>query len=93
MSDLAPGLRWIPLGQLLVDGRVLTAEQLHHALEVKESTGKRLGEVVVDLGFTTERAIAAALAEQYELEYVDLDGLTVDRAAVALLPEKLARRY
>ncbi len=93
MSTPAPGLNWIPLGQLLVDGRILTQEQLQRALEHKASTGKRLGEIVVELGFTTERAIAGALAEQYELEYVDLDAAQLDRSAVALLPEELARRY
>jgi hypothetical protein len=63
VSSPAPGLNWIPLGQLLVDGRILTTEQLRRALEAKGSTGQRLGEIVVQLGFTTERAIAGALAE------------------------------
>jgi type IV pilus assembly protein PilB len=94
MSEpVSPGLAWYPLGQLLVDGRVLTQEQLRHALQVKETTGKRLGEIVVDLGYTTEAAIASALAAQYELEFVDLDRVTVDREAVGRLPEELARRY
>ncbi|MGZ8782469.1 MAG: GspE/PulE family protein [Gaiellaceae bacterium] len=93
MSDLASGLNWIPLGRLLVDGRILTSEQLQHALDIKTSTGQRLGEIVVELGYTTERAIAGALAEQYELEYVDLDSSDLDKNAVALLPEELARRY
>jgi type IV pilus assembly protein PilB len=93
MSDLAPGLNWVPLGQLLVDGRVISDEQLQHALQVKTTTGGRLGEIVVELGFTTEGAIAGALAEQYELEFVDLDHVVLDRDAVALLPEALARRY
>ena len=93
MSTPAPGLKWIPLGQLLVDGRIITQEQLQRALERKAATGRRLGEIVVELGFTTERAIAGALAEQYELEYVDLDTVELDRDAVALLPEELARRY
>ena len=93
MSSSAPGLNWIPLGQLLVDGRILTTEQLQRALEAKSSTGQRLGEIVVQLGFTTERAIAGALAEQYELEYVDLDIVQLDKRAIALLPEELARRY
>ncbi|NUT54727.1 MAG: Flp pilus assembly complex ATPase component TadA [Thermoleophilia bacterium] len=93
MSTPAPGLQWIPLGQLLVDGRVISEEQLRRALEHKASTGQRLGEVVVELGFTTERAIAGALAEQYELQYVDLDLAQIDKRAVALLPEELARRY
>jgi type IV pilus assembly protein PilB len=94
VSDrVSPGLAWYPLGQLLVDGRVLSQEQLQHALEVKTTTGKRLGEIVVDLGYTTEAAIAGALAAQYELEFVDLDHVSVEREAVALLPEDLARRY
>jgi type IV pilus assembly protein PilB len=93
VSSSAPGLNWIPLGQLLVDGRILTTEQLQRALEAKGSTGQRLGEIVVQLGFTTERAIAGALAEQYELEYVDLDIVQLDKQAIALLPEELARRY
>ena len=93
MSTPAPALRWIPLGQLLVEGRILTEEQLHRALELKGTTGQRLGELVVELGYTTERAIAVALAEQYELEYVDLDTAQLDKTAIALLPEELARRY
>jgi type II secretory ATPase GspE/PulE/Tfp pilus assembly ATPase PilB-like protein len=93
MSDPVPGLAWFPLGQLLVDGRVISQEQLQHALELKQSTGKRLGEIVVELGYTTERAIAGALAEQFQLEFVDLDQVTVERAAVDLLPEELAHRY
>jgi type IV pilus assembly protein PilB len=72
---------------------VLTQEQLDFALAEKAESGKRLGEIIVDLGFTTERAIAGALAEQYQLEYVDLEGLKLDRDAVALLTEPLARRY
>src|SRR5215210_5955364 len=93
MSTPAPGLQWIPLGQLLVDGRIISPEQLERALELKASTGQRLGEIVVELGFTTERAIAGALAEQYELEFVDLDVAEIDKRAVAILPEELSRRY
>ncbi len=93
MKETVTGLEWIPLGQLLVDGRLLAPDQLEHALSVKGTTGKRLGEIVVELGFTTERAIAGALAEQYHLEYMDLDGLEPERDAIALLPENLARRY
>ena len=39
MSSPAPGLGWIPLGQLLVDGRILTEEQLRRVLEEKASIG------------------------------------------------------
>jgi type IV pilus assembly protein PilB len=89
----ASDLNWVPLGRLLVDAHVLTSDQLEHALAVKETTGKRLGEIVVELGFTTEHVIAAALAQQYELEFVDLEDVSPAADAVAQLPEALARRY
>ncbi len=89
----ASDLNWVPLGRLLVDAGVLTTEQLEQALAVKEATGQRLGEIVVELAFTTEHVIAGALAQQYELEFVDLDAVTPDPDAVAQLPEALAHRY
>ncbi|HWQ01137.1 MAG TPA: hypothetical protein VN449_03380, partial [Gaiellaceae bacterium] len=37
-------------------------------------------------------AISRALAEQYELEFVDLDSTEIDATAVARLPAREARR-
>jgi type IV pilus assembly protein PilB len=93
MSAADIELRWIPLGALLVGHGLLTPEQLEHALVVKETRGGRLGTIVVELGFATERGIAAALAEQYALDLVDLEETPPDPDAVELLPEELARRY
>ncbi len=93
MIGAASDLNWIPLGRLLVEAGVVTSGQLEQALAVKETTGKRLGEIVVELGFASERAIAGALAEQYQLEFVDLDQVELDQNAVAKRPEALAVRY
>jgi type IV pilus assembly protein PilB len=93
MSAADIELRWVPLGTLLVSAGLLTPEQLEHALVVKETRGGRLGRIVVELGFATERSIAGALAEQYALELVDLEETPPDPDAIALLPEELARRY
>ena len=81
------------LGALLRRDRLITAEQLEEALVEKEETGRRLGEIVVDRGWVTAYALARALAEQQELEFVDLAQVDVDPAATSLLPEKFARRY
>ncbi len=89
----APEFQWIALGTLLTASGVIAPEQLEHALEVREESGQRLGEVLVALGFTTGREIAGALADQYGLEFVDLDEIRPERRAVELLPEQLARRY
>src|SRR5258708_6750972 len=81
------------LGRLLVDRGLLTLEQLEESLVEKESTGARLGEIVVARGWLSETDVAHALAEQHELEFIELSKTEVDASAALLLPEKFARRY
>ncbi|RMH29896.1 MAG: type II/IV secretion system protein [Planctomycetota bacterium] len=61
------------LGQILVGSSVMNAEQADRALKHGKATGKRIGEAAIELGLATEKQIAKALAEQYGLEYFDLD--------------------
>jgi type IV pilus assembly protein PilB len=82
-----------PLGRLLVERGVLTLAQLEEALLEKETSGARLGEIVVARGWLSEVDLAEALAVQHDLEYLELGKLEVDPAAALLLPEKFARRY
>ena len=89
----AAQLPWIPLGTLLVRGGLLTPQQLEDALAVKRQTGQRVGEIVVEKGWVKPSALAHALAEQYNLPFLDLGDQEVDAAVGELLPEKLARRY
>jgi type IV pilus assembly protein PilB len=85
---------WPALGTLLVRDGVITPEQLELALEAKRLTpSKRLGEILVDQGFASRPAVARVLAEQHELEFLELTADTVDVDAAMLLPEALARRY
>jgi MSHA biogenesis protein MshE len=83
---------WLPLGALLVREGLITSEQLELALIDQEGTGMRLGELLVQWGWVDSGAISRALAEQYELEFVDLDATEIDAAVVARLPAKEARR-
>jgi hypothetical protein len=46
----------------------LSEDELEHALEDQESTGRRLGETLVDLGFVSHAALSRALTEQYGIE-------------------------
>jgi type IV pilus assembly protein PilB len=73
---------------------VITVEQLEHALEAKRlNPEQRLGEILVEQGVCTRAQIARLLAEQHELEYVELSESTVEPEAAGLLREGLARRY
>jgi type IV pilus assembly protein PilB len=64
------------------------------ALEAKRlAPTRRLGEILLDQGATTQAAIARVLAEQHELDFVELKPTTVNIEAAMMLPEALAKRY
>ena len=84
---------WIPLGSLLVGAGLVTQAQLDRALAVKAARGGRLGEAIVDAGYASTHEIAAAVAEQYGLEFVSLAKLEPSAEAVDRFPEQLAQRY
>src|SRR4249920_314645 len=85
---------WPALGTLLVRDGAVTPEQLELALAEKRVKPElRLGEILVENGFVTRVAVSRVLAEQHELEFVELDFASVEIEAAMLLPENLARRY
>ena|SRR5438105_14916714 len=83
---------WVPLGTLLRRVGAISSEQLEIALTEKERSPRRLGEILVEWGWVSSRAIAEALAEQYGIPFVDLSTTEVERDAAMLLPEDAARR-
>jgi DNA repair exonuclease SbcCD ATPase subunit len=65
---------WRPLGALLVEKGLLTAEELEDALAAQQTTGKRLGQILVDRGHVSGPALTNALAEQYGIELTTEEG-------------------
>ncbi len=81
------------LGEILVQQKLLTEEQLKLALEEQKKSGRRLGRVVIEKGFASEGQISEALARQLNLPYVNLKFYNVKREVALKLPESAARRY
>ncbi len=80
------------LGAVLLRSRLLTPEQLDEALRKQVSSGKRLGEVLIEAGFLFPQDLARALATQYGIDYVDIQHLSVDPGAAAFLNPELGQR-
>jgi type IV pilus assembly protein PilB len=85
--------RRVRLGPILVEAGVLTQADLKRALEEQQRTGERLGEVLKSLGLGSQEAIAAAMAQQLDIEYVRLHEAPPDPSMLLLVPEPLARRH
>ncbi len=90
-SQGAPRHKGVPLGEMLVQTGAISADQLSEALTQQSATGKRLGFVLVEMGLVGERDLAQALADQLEMEVVDLRHIEVDEELISLLPETMAR--
>jgi general secretion pathway protein E/type IV pilus assembly protein PilB len=83
----------IRIGDILVEKGLINNEQLVLALkEQKESNySKKLGEIFIDEGYLSERAFAEILAEQLDIEFIDLYGTEVDFNLMSRYSLKLLR--
>lgn len=80
------------MGDILVTAGMLTPQQLKSALEVQRSSGLRLGEVLIGLGYAGEADIARAIADQLQIPFIPDHELQVDFQVARLIPAQLARR-
>ena len=79
------------LGALLLRKGLVTNAELDQALEERQ-TGELLGEALVRLRICFEDDIARVLAEQANVEFIDIGVTSVDTRAVELLPREIAQR-
>jgi type II secretion system (T2SS) protein E len=80
-----------PLGSLLAEAGLLGSVELDLALKHARAGGKRLGEVLVELGLVAPDEVVRLVAAQRGLPFVDVRRIAVDPAAARLLPLELAR--
>ena len=81
------------LGDILLEGGLVSPDALHEAYAEHQREGRALGRVLVERGVLTESQLVAALAEQIGMPFVDLGDYAVDGAAVAAVPASVCRRY
>ncbi|MGE5673141.1 MAG: GspE/PulE family protein, partial [Mycobacterium leprae] len=81
-----------PLGDILTQAKLISPQQLAKALEVQKQSGRRLGEVLVALGFVTETDVARCIAAQMAIPFVADHELQVDMVLLQMLPPNVARK-
>jgi len=75
---------------LLSEGLV-SAEQLAEAMRVAGTSGKKVHDEVVRLGYAAGDKVMKALAKAHRLRFVNLAEISVPEEVVQLLPESVAR--
>ncbi|MBU0759118.1 MAG: hypothetical protein KKC66_00750 [Candidatus Omnitrophica bacterium] len=81
------------LGELLIERGVITKKQLDQALGIQKEKGGLIGQVLVDLGYASEEAIAQAITAQYGFPYLPLENYEIDSAIVKLVPKNVASQF
>ncbi len=81
------------LGDMLLDEQMLTGEQLQRALTIARENHKRIGEVLVELGYVTEEGIANALSRQLGIDIVTLNGMKIEESILSLANGELLRKH
>lgn len=81
------------MGDMLVDMRLLTEDQLSSALHDQESKPqRRIGAILIEKGYVPEEVVARVLAQQLNLPFVRLAHDAVDDTAPRLINGQLAKR-
>ncbi len=81
------------IGEILVEMGALAPAEVRLVLEQQGQSGKRFGETAIAHGLLADELVAQALAQQFGLEYVDLDSVVPDSDLDASLPAELPIRY
>jgi len=85
--------RRVRVGELLLEQGIITQEQLAAALAEQKRSGRKLGRVLIDLGFVREQVFHEVLARHLQIPFIDIRALRLSSAVVRLLPEAHARRF
>lgn len=81
------------LGEILVAGGAVTADQLERALAEQPRLQLPLGQTLLKLGYTTDEIMRQALSSQLGVPYIDLQNVIIDRTLATLVDRDFARQH
>ena len=81
------------LGELLIESGLLTIDKLKDALEAQKSTGKRLGEALIDMKIISEEEMAFSLAMQLKIPFIDLTDYSIKDDVLDCIPEEVCQKF
>jgi len=85
-------MKYMRLGDLLVDAGVITEDQLMAALKSQKESKRRLGDELIQTNVITERQLIDALMMQLGIDYVDLAETEIPPEMAQLLSKNIAKK-
>src|SRR6266567_1283078 len=81
------------LGEILIERKLITNEDLERALELQKERGDKLGKTLVDMGFVAMRDVLAALAEQLDIPLIAIEGPPALSTETEALSPRFLRQF
>ncbi len=89
LQDNKPKLR---IGERLIEAGLISTDQLQIALQEQKNSKKLIGQILVDMSFITESALAEFLAESAGTERFDASAMMIDPQVIRMIPKDVAQR-
>lgn len=81
------------IGERLIEAGLISPDQLQIALQEQKNSKKLIGQILVDMSFITESALAEFLAESAGTERFDAAKMMIDPQVVGMIPKDIAQRH
>jgi len=81
------------LGEMLIYYKIITPEQLKKGLKIQKNKGKRIGEILIDLGRVTQDEINWVLGKQLNLSYVQINVDNIDIQLSKNISENALKKF
>lgn len=82
------------LGEVLIEKKIITADQLSQALEIQKEQRKLLGVILLENNFIKEKDLFfSLLSDHIGTEYVALNDISVAADVIAAIPAQFASHY
>lgn len=81
------------IGELLLEKKLITEEQLMEALETQKMTGQKIGQILINKGAIKEDTLYKILAEKIDKKFVNLEEYSINGEAVLKISQSLAQKH
>ncbi|OQA04945.1 MAG: Type II secretion system protein E [bacterium ADurb.Bin374] len=81
------------IGEILIEMRAITPQQLEAALKRQSSVRKMVGELLIEMQALTEETLFRGLSQQHGIEFVNLDTVDLNRELIRQIPDNLIKTY
>ena len=81
------------IGELLVQKKLISWEQLEDVLQEQKQTKELTGEMLVRKKYLSQGLLYKTLADQYSMRYVDLKKTKINPRAVEIVPQSIAEKF